>query len=109
MEFDEQLAIQYIRDNVDADILSGFNDDMLLEIIDIIWDFYEDHGMLDITLDDNDDDDDIDLDELSAHALKLLRKTYPDMARDRQSSESLKDKLKTIIAAEIMYEATLDE
>lgn len=108
MEYDEDIAIQYIRDHVSPAMLEGFDDDMLLEIIDIIWDYYDSHGMLDISLDD-DDDDEVDLDAMTSYAVKLLRKSYPSLGRSRESGEQLKDTVRAIIEAEIEYEDTLED
>lgn len=106
MDFDEDLAIQYIRQHVDASRLSNMDDDTILDIIDIIWDYYEDHGQLDINLDD-DDDDDVDIDDLTRHVVKMFRKSNPSMGRSRESAEALAATLRLIVLAEIDYENTL--
>ncbi|MBO5053359.1 MAG: hypothetical protein J6C44_03855 [Muribaculaceae bacterium] len=107
MEFDEDLAIQFIRDHVDPAVLKDMDDDIILDIIDIIWDYYEDHGMLNITLDD-DDSDEIDLDQLTRHAVKLLRKSNPSLGRSKESADELSNNVRLIIQAELQYEDTLD-
>lgn len=95
MEFDEQEAIKYIKQATGL----KYDDDQLLNIIDIIWDWYEDHGMLDISFDD-DDNDEIDIDALRAHVIKMLRK-------DRGATITLED-IPAIVDAELAYEKTLE-
>lgn len=77
----------------------NYDDDQLLNVIDIIWDWYEDHGMLDISLDD-DDDDDVNIDELKNHVTKMLRK-------DRGSVIS-PDDVSALVDAELSYENTIE-
>lgn len=95
MEFDEQDAIKYIKDATGL----VYDDDQLLNVIDIIWDWYEDHGMLDINFDD-DDDAPVDADALSAHVAKMLRK-------DRGSVID-PEHVAAIVNAELAYENSLE-
>ena len=99
MEFDESKAIEYMRAHCGFDA-SGYDDDQLLNIIDIIWDFYEENGLLDIDADEEMDDDEVILDDLVAQAQRLLRK-------DKQNLVST-DHVKPLIEAEIAYEQTLE-
>lgn len=46
--FDEDDAIAFIRTQVGEEISSLYDDDEILNVIDIIWDFYESNGMLEI-------------------------------------------------------------
>lgn len=48
LQFDENDAIKFIRNYMPADIRDRYDDDEILNIIDMIWDFYEDNGLLDI-------------------------------------------------------------
>lgn len=65
--YDENEALKYIRKNVELSISSAYDDDELLNVIDMIWDYYEANGMLDI----DDDDDAPDTDELLDEARDL--------------------------------------
>lgn len=94
MEFDEQKAIEYIRKATGC----TYDDDQLLNVIDIIWDWYEDNGMLDICMDD--DDDEVDSEVLKTHVAKMLRK-------DRGSEINPGD-VSAIVDAELAYENTLE-
>ena len=81
MEYDEQKAIQYIRDHSEGH--ANFDDDQLLNVIDMIFDYYDEHGLLDIDVDadgNSDDDDDNEEAALIRHAQGLgnyfIRKGY---------------------------------
>ena len=68
----------------------------MLNVLDIIWDWYEDNGQLDL-----DSDEELDVDALTAHIIKLL-------AKDKESPIT-REMVPAIVEAEIAYEATLDE
>lgn len=95
MEFDEQDAIKYIKEATGL----AYDDDQLLNVIDIIWDWYEDHDLLDINFDE-DDDVPVDAEALTAHVAKMLRK-------DRGSVIDA-EHVAAIVAAELAYENTLE-
>ncbi len=94
-EFDESEAIKFIQKRLTKVI----DDDDILNIIDIIWDYYEDNGLLDISFSDFDDDENV-LPKLVLHAKKMLQK-------DKFSTLSLDD-VESIVLAEIEYEKSLD-
>lgn len=97
MEFDETEAIKFIKNSISTTV----DDDDILNIIDIIWDYYEDNGFLDITADDStDDNDETVVDDLVRHAQKINKK-------DKQSTLS-DQTVEEIVRAEIKYENTLD-
>ncbi len=98
MDFDEQDAINFMQEN--SGIETKYSDDQLLNIIDIIWDYYEDKGLLDISLDDNADSE-ADNDDLIRHVKKMLRK-------DRRAGIAESD-IEPLVMAEIAYEASLEE
>lgn len=54
IQFDENDAIKFIRRYMPADISDRYDDDEILNIIDMIWDYYEDNGLLEIPTSDND-------------------------------------------------------
>lgn len=97
MEFDETEAIKFIKNNISTTV----EDDDILNIIDIIWDYYEDNGFLDINVDDTTiDSDEAVVNDLIRHAQKINQK-------DKQST--LSDQIvEEIVRAEIKYENTLD-
>jgi hypothetical protein len=99
MEFDEQNAIDFIRENLPKDYLANYDDDEILNVIDIIFDYYDESGMLDIDLSD-DDDDDLDIDALVNYVTKILRKD--------KLSPIAEQHIRPIVLAELDYEKTLD-
>lgn len=98
-EFDENEAISAMRATLSDVDSAKYNDDELLNLIDIIWDFYEQNGLLDIDLDDEDDDDEDVMPDLVDYAKRMIRK-------DRRATldENLVEQL---VAAEIDYENSL--
>ncbi|MDE6525488.1 MAG: hypothetical protein K2L66_08030, partial [Paramuribaculum sp.] len=78
-----------------------YDHDQFLNLIDIIWDFYEENGLLDIDADEEIDDEDDVLDDLVAYARRMLRK-------DKESKIS-DDDIEPLIEAEIDYENSLDQ
>lgn len=74
MEFDENEAIKYMRANVDPGISARYtDDDELFNLIDLVYDYYEANGLLDVDLD-GDDDDEVDFDDLMEYVGRMLRK-----------------------------------
>lgn len=98
MEFDETLAIKYINKVLSEQGRTTYPDDEILNVIDMIWDYYEENGMLDPDLDDEDDED-IEQD-LNDYVCRML-------AKDRASVIN-PDDVTAIVAAEIAYEDSLD-
>ncbi len=96
MEFDEQQAVEYMQQHTENG--HKYSDDQILNLIDIIWDFYEDNGMLEIGLDD--DDTELDVDALIKYAKKMI-------SRDRGATIAQED-IESLVKAELEYESTLD-
>ena len=96
-EFDEKEAVKAMRAALSPEASARCNDDELLNIIDIIWDWYDDNGLLDI--DTEADDDDVNVGELSAHVRRVL-------AKDKLSPV-LPDEVEPLVAAELRYEQSL--
>ena len=96
-EFNEKEAVRAMRQALSPEASGRCSDDELLNIIDIIWDWYDDNGLLDI--DAEADDDDVNVDALSAHVRRML-------AKDRLSPV-LPDEVEPLVAAELRYEQSL--
>ena len=94
MEYDENDAIEFIVKKIGIEI----EEDEILNIIDIIWDYYEDNGLLDISMDN--DEDESDITTLIAHVVKIVSKD--------KSSNLEKDVIAQIVEAELAYEESLD-
>ena len=97
--YDEQEAVTFIKSHISDGLARRCDDDTILEIIDIIFDYYEDHDLLELDVDDDDSDDDIDA--IIAHAVKIVGK-------DKHLSLS-PDDIARIVKAEIDYELSLDD
>lgn len=93
MEYDEQEAIKYIKQVCSCDISSN----EILDIIDSIWDYYEEKGFLEISFDVPLEEVDYEL-ELIKYVKNKMKEIYID--------ESI---VEQIIQAELDYEKTLDE
>lgn len=99
-EFDENELIKYIRAALLQTTDAKYSDDDLLNIVDMIWDYYELNGLLDVD-DDSDDDEITDIvAELKDYTTRMLRK-------DKACKVDEAD-LETIIMAELAYEDMLD-
>lgn len=97
-EYDEKAAVKAMRAAIDTDTASSYPDDELINIIDIIWDWYDDNGLLDI--DAEADDEDVNVGELTAHVRRMLSK-------DKLSPIRAED-IEPLVAAELAYEQSLD-
>ena len=95
MEYDENDAIDFIINKLDQEIA----DDEILNIIDIIWDYYEDNGYLEISIDDLENEG-TQLNDLVAHVIKVIMKD--------KSSTLDNDIITKIVEAEVEYEESLD-
>jgi hypothetical protein len=95
MEYDENDAIDFIINKLDQEIA----DDEILNIIDIIWDYYEDNGYLEISIDDLENEG-TQLNDLVAHVIKVIMKD--------KSSTLDNDVITKIVEAEVEYEESLD-
>ena len=94
MEYDEQDAVNFIISKTKLNI----DEDDILNIIDIIWDYYEDNELLDIDV--NVSDEEVDANYLISHAVKLLKKDKYSTLTD--------DEIAKVVLAELEYEKTLE-
>ncbi len=97
-EFDEKEAVKAMREVLSPEASERCSDDELLNVIDIIWDWYDENGLLDI--DTEADDDDVNVDALTAHVRKMLAKDKLSPIRP--------DEVEPLVAAELRYEQSLD-
>ncbi|MDE6490350.1 MAG: hypothetical protein K2L49_04240 [Muribaculaceae bacterium] len=99
MEFDEKQAIDFMRSRLPEAWRSRYDDDELLNIIDIIWDYYEENGMLDIDAALDDDASEPGVDDIVAHVAKMLRKD--------KGAIVMPEHVEAIVAAELAYEQSI--
>ena len=97
--YDEEEAISFIRATLPEDVNARYSDDDIQEMIDALWDYYDDKGMT--SLDDLDRDTDMeDAGEMAREVIKPLLKNGP-------KGINVAD-LTLIIKGEIAYEEDLD-
>ena len=100
--FDESQAIEYIRTQLSPEVAKLYqDDDELLNVIDMIWDYYELNGLLDIDADDEEEDTDQLFDELVEYVRKTLK-------QDKEAHVREED-IPLIVKAEMEYEKTLED
>ena len=100
-EFDENKAIAYMRKSLSEEQSLKYSDDELLNLIDIIWDFYEQNGLLDIDVTEEDPDEDPEamISELIDYAERMIKK-------DRNATLA-PELIESLVKAEIDYEDSL--
>lgn len=98
-EFDESEALDFIRANSGSERVSAYSDDDLLNIVDMIWDYYEINGMLDIDADADDEEDSLP-EDITVYVKRMLKKDA--------GAKVCADDVYDIVRAELAYEASLD-
>lgn len=93
-EYDESSAVDYINSR----LKNKYPADELLNIIDMIWDYYESNGMLEI---DDEDDEDEDLEQQLVDYVKKM------LSRDAEAQVDVAD-VEDIVKAELDYEESLE-
>ena len=95
-EFDEKEAVKAMRQALSPEASQRCSDDELLNVIDIIWDWYEESGLLNIDA----EAEDVNTDALNAYVRKMLAKDKLSPIRP--------DEVEPLVAAELRYEQSLD-
>lgn len=95
--YDEDKAVEIINHALSEAGRTPYQNDEILNVIDMIWDYYEENGMLDVD-DESDNDEDI-ASDLIDYIGRMLKK-------DRQSTIAIAD-VPTIVKAELDYEDSL--
>lgn len=99
-EFDENEVTKRIRESLPEEAAHTYSDDDLLNIVDMIWDYYEMNGLLDIDTAD-DEEEDLDLQtELVDYCKRMLKKD--------KDCKINPEYLEAIVNAELDYEDSLD-
>ena len=98
-QYDEDNAVKFIRAELPQDVSAKYDDDDILCIIDIIWDYYERKGLLSLNLDETEDEQ-LDPDDL----VKVVKK---EVKNDDELIMDSKD-VELIVKAELDYEESLE-
>lgn len=97
--FDENDAVEFIRNYIPANIKNKYSDNDILLLMDTMYDFYE-----------SEDDDDIFEDEISdneAYINRIVNYVKKSMRKDPDNNIEMDD-VKHLVMGEIEYENTLD-
>ncbi len=92
--YNETDAVKLINDRLTQEFGVTYHDDDILNVIDIIWDYYEDNGLLDL-----DNDEDIDVEDLLDTVKRLLKK-------DKENKIKF-EHIEVIVRSEMDYEDSI--
>ena len=99
MKFDEDDAVNFIRETLPESVSDKYSDDEILYVIDTIWDWYEKNGYL--SLDTGVTDDGLlDEEQLVAYVRKEIRNDKEIMMDP--------DDVGLIVKGELQYEESID-
>lgn len=99
-KFDEDNALKFIRQELSEDVNMKYDDEDILCIIDIIWDYYEKKGFLSLNLDDTEEEV-LDVDDLTKYVKKEVKED-DELLMDPKDVEK-------IVKAELDYEESLED
>lgn len=97
-EYDENEAIEFIKNFLPQELKNKYSDDDILLVSDIIFEYYDKNGFLDISAEE-DDEQDLSIPDLTGYVKNQLRKD-PDNVIDA-------DDVPSIILGELEYEKSL--
>jgi hypothetical protein len=95
MEFDELKAVEFINNSLKQHGRSPYDEDEVLNVIDMIWDYYEENGLLDIEAEPDEEADDVES-EVVDYVTRMLKK-------DKHAVISAED-VPLMVKAEMEYE-----
>ena len=98
--YDEDDAVKFIQNYIPQEMKGKFSDDEINYVIDIIYEYYEDKGLLDESSSSEEEVVDIDEDELIEFVLKNTKK---DKLKEFSAEE-----ITFIIQGELAYCDSLD-
>lgn len=98
MEFDEQKAIEFINNRLVQAGRNAYPDDEVFNVIDMIWDFYDENGLLELEADPDDEPDDVEQ-EVVDYVVRMLRK-------DKDAKVHIED-VPIMVHAEMEYEDSI--
>ena len=98
MEFDELKAVEFINTRLREHNREAYADDEVVNVIDMIWDYYEENGLLEIDADPDEDPDDVESDVVD-YVCRMLKK-------DKNAVVLLED-VPLMVRAEMDYEDSI--
>ncbi len=99
MKFDEDDAVNFIRETLPESVSDKYSDDEILYVIDTIWDWYEKNGYLSLDTEVTDDGL-LDEEQLVAYVRKEIRNDKEIMMDP--------DDVGLIVKGESQYEESID-
>ena len=101
--FDEDKAVELIKAKLAAnpEVKGKYTDNDILEVIDLIWDFYEANGMLNVEMDIDDSDDNLDTSRIIDYVVRMIKKD--------KGTRLIIDDIPYIVEAELEYEDECNE
>ena len=99
MKFDEDDAVNFIRETLPESVSDKYSDDEILYVIDTIWDWYEKNGYLSLDTEVTDDGL-LDVEQLVAYVRKEIRNDKEIMMDP--------DDVGLIVKGELQYEESID-
>lgn len=98
--YQEAKAVEFIRNYLPTELKNKYTDDEILTVVDIIWDYYEQKGLL--SLNDLDTEDELlNVDELQAYVKREI-KADEDLVMDSND-------VSYIVKGELEYEESLED
>lgn len=100
VKYDEDKAVEFIRKTLTAEVNAEYDDDDILYIIDIIWEWYEKNGYLDLNSEVTEEEEH-DLSKLTDYVIAQLKK-------DKETDMDL-TYVGQIVKGEIEYEESIED
>lgn len=100
LKFDEDDAVKFIRGTLPEDVSAKYDDDEILYVIDIIWDWYEKNGYLELNSDVTEDE--------SADVEKLTAYVRKEVKADKELMMDPAD-IDLIVRGELQYEESIED
>ncbi|MDE5674552.1 MAG: hypothetical protein K2I16_11745 [Muribaculaceae bacterium] len=98
--FDEDNAVKFIRAELPQSVSDKYEDDDILCVVDIIWDYYEKKGFLSLN-DMETEEEQLDVDDLTKYVKKEIK-------NDKELIIDPKD-VELLVKAELDYEESLED
>ena len=99
-EYDEDAALEYIRNGLSEEVSAKYDDNNILDVVELVFDYYESKGFFQI-VDMCDEEDSVDKEDLDAYICKRLSKRRHKRVEDSD--------VPLITALELEYEKTLND
>lgn len=99
-KYDEERAIEFIRKTLPAQVNEKYDNDEILYVIDIIWDYYENNGYLSLSSEVTDEE--------TVDEKKLTDYVKKEIASDKEILMDPAD-IDLIVRGELQYEESLED